>query len=947
MSEAHAAENVPGHVPTSTYRLQLNAGFTFLDAAELVPYLARLGVSDLYASPYLQARPGSLHGYDIVDHGSLNREIGTDEEHARLCAALAERGMGHVLDIVPNHMGIAAGANAWWNDILEHGPSSPYAEYFDIDWHPRKPELEGKVLLPLLGDQYGRVLERGELVLVFEEGRFFLDYFQTRLPVAPRPTAAVLRLAIDGLEVDPFHPHRMELESIASALQRLPERRLTDAASVYERRRERTVTQGRLAALYGASAGVRAALDAAVRAFNGEVGDPASFDRLSALLDDQPYRLAFWRVAAEEINYRRFFDINELAGLRPEVPRVFDDTHGVVLRLVREGKVTGLRIDHPDGLYDPRGYLRRLQDEVGEGFYIVVEKILTGDETLPGDWPVAGTVGYELLNRVNGLFVQRTCARAMEGAYQQFTGPQPPFTELAYSRKRLILRMSLVSELTVLATLLNRISETSRLSRDFTYGSLLDALRELIACFPVYRTYIDAASGTVSDADRRHVERAVRAAKRRNRATSEEVFDFLRDVLLLRWPDGMDPGTRAEFGLFVMKFQQLTGPVMAKGVEDTSFYVYNRLVSLNEVGGEPDHFGTLPEELHAFLAERARRWPLAMSCGSTHDTKRSEDVRARINVLSEIPELWAQRAEAWHRMNVPHLEMEDGQPVPDPNDEYLLYQTLVGAWPLEPLDEAGARELIRRMQEYMAKATREAKVHTSWINPDPVYDRGTAEFIERVLRLGPDNAFLQDFAAFHRAVAELGMVNSLSQTLIRLTAPGVPDVYQGQEIWDLSLVDPDNRRPVDYALRRHLLDALEREEGERGFAARLLEGWTDGRIKMHVTRTALRLRQARPELFRGGYVPLAARGAHAAHVFAFARTDGAGAALTVAPRLVATLTRGRGVPRAADWRGTTLPLPPELAGPWRDALTGAEVDASGELALDVVLGELPLALLVR
>jgi (1->4)-alpha-D-glucan 1-alpha-D-glucosylmutase len=442
----------PTRIPTATYRIQFNAGFTFADATEIVPYLAELGISDLYASPYLQARPGSLHGYDIVDHGSLNREIGTEQEHGRLSAALGEHGMGQILDIVPNHMGIAAGANGWWSDVLEHGPSSPYAAYFDIDWNPRKPELEGKVLLPVLGDQYGAVLERGELRLVFEEGRFFLEYFDTRFPVAPAPAAAVLALAVERLDgvLDAEDPDHMELESIASALARLPARRRTDPASVAERRRERTVTQRRLGALYEASPQVRAALDEAVHAFNGTPGQPDSFDRLDALLDDQAYRLAFWRVAAEEINYRRFFDVNDLAGVRVEVPRVFDDTHRLVLRLVREGKVTGLRIDHPDGLYDPRAYLRDLQVEAAgldaeRPFYVLVEKILTGREELPSDWAVAGTVGYEFLNRVNGLFVPRANERAMEGVYRAFTGAEQRFRDLAYSRKRLILRISLVS----------------------------------------------------------------------------------------------------------------------------------------------------------------------------------------------------------------------------------------------------------------------------------------------------------------------------------------------------------------------------------------------------------------------------------------------------------------------------------------------------------------------
>jgi (1->4)-alpha-D-glucan 1-alpha-D-glucosylmutase len=949
----------PGRIPTSTYRVQFNAGFTFADAVEIVPYLAALGVSDLYASPYLQARPGSPHGYDIVDHGSLNHEIGSEREHARLCSALRDHGMGQLLDIVPNHMGIGGDVNGWWNDVLEHGPSSPFAAYFDIDWKPRKPELEGKVLLPILGGQYGRVLEAGELRLALGEGRFFLEYLDTRLPVAPAPTAAVLRLAterLDGVLAEDA-PDRMELESIATALARLPARRRTDADSVAERRRERTVTQRRLRALCEASPKVRAALDEAVGIFNGNPGDPSSFDRLDALLDDQAYRLAFWRVAAEEINYRRFFDVNELAGVRVEVPRVFADTHRLVLRLVREGKVTGLRIDHPDGLHDPAGYLRDLQAGTAgptaeEPFYLLVEKILTGDEELPGGWPVAGTVGYEFLNRVNGLFVPRRSERAMDSVYRAFTGTTARFADLAYSRKRLILRLSLVSELTVLATLLNRISETNRCSRDFTYGSLLDALRELIACFPVYRTYVDAHAGRVSEADRGYVELAVRTARRRNRGISAEIFDFLADVLLLRWPAGLDEATRAEYALFVMKLQQLTGPVMAKGVEDTSFYVYNRLVSLNEVGGEPDRFGTEPGELHAWLEARARRSPHAMSCATTHDTKRSEDVRARIDVLAEIPDLWSARVEAWAGFNAAHLRHAEDRPIPSPNDEYLLYQTLVGAWPLEPVSGTAAGAFAGRIRRYMEKATREAKEHTSWINPDPEYDAGLSSFVEEILR--PGSAFLEDFVPFQRTVAELGMVNSLAQTLLRLTAPGIPDVYQGQETWDFSLVDPDNRRPVDFGRRRGLLESLRRSaeqgDGPVALARQLVEGWRDGRIKLHVVHRALALRAARRALFAGGaYVPLELDGERREHGFAFARREAGDAAIVLVPRLIATLTRARrfGVPRAEDFGDTRVAVPEGVRGGYRDVLTGRELEVGDTVAVGELLGAFPVALLER
>jgi (1->4)-alpha-D-glucan 1-alpha-D-glucosylmutase len=951
----------PGlRVPTATYRIQFHAGFTFRQATEIVPYLAELGVSDLYASPYLQARPGSLHGYDIVNHASLNPEIGTEGDHARMSAALREQGMGHLLDIVPNHMGIAGGANAWWMDVLENGWSSPYAAYFDVDWQPRKPELEGKVLLPVLGDQYGQVLERGELRLAYADGAFRLDYFENGFPVAPASTGAVLRLALTELDgvLDADDPARMELESVATALERLPARRRNDPDSVSERRREKVVTQRRLSALVKSSETVRKALDAAVAAYNGDPADPRSFDRLDALLGEQSYRLAFWRVAAEEINYRRFFDVNDLAGVRVEAPQVFQDTHRLILRLVREGKVTGLRIDHPDGLFHPREYLRDLQREaVGldapEPFYVLVEKILTGEEPLPEDWPVAGTVGYEFLNEVNGLFVDPANEGKMDAIYRAFTGARLAFVDLVYEKKRLILRSSLVSELTVLTTMLDRISERNRRSRDFTWGALRDGLREVVACFPVYRTYVDAYAGQVAERDREHVDIAVRLAKRRNPGTSALIFDFVRDTLLLRWPEGLDEEARQEHARFVMKFQQLTGPVMAKGVEDTAFYVFNRLVSLNEVGGEPDRFGRAPEEFHVVMLDRAERWPHALSTSSTHDTKRSEDVRARINVLSEIPELWAQRVEAWAGFNAGKKRSDDGHPIPDPNDEYLLYQTLVGAWPFGEVDDEARQDLVSRLQAYVEKATREAKTHTSWINPNTAYDEGLAAFVADVL--DPSNAsFLEDFLEFQRSIAPAGMVNALAQTLVKLTAPGVPDVYQGQEAWDFSLVDPDNRRPVDYDLRRALLDSLRarREEVDgTTLAGELVEGWQDGRIKMHVVQGALRLRAALPEVFgRGAYLPLAPEGDRAAHIVGFARTAEGAATVTLVPRLVASLTRDRGfaLPEAGDWKGTRIPFPAELAGRWRNVFTGEEMRI-GEKGLDAsdAFASFPVALLER
>ncbi|HXE81334.1 MAG TPA: malto-oligosyltrehalose synthase, partial [Vicinamibacterales bacterium] len=677
--------------PCATYRLQLHAGFTFADAERIVDYLEALGVSHCYASNYLAAVPGSPHGYDLVDPTRLNPEIGDERAFRAWVDALRARGMGHIVDVVANHMGIARSANPWWQDVLENGPSSRHADAFDIDWRPLKPELECKVLLPVLGDTYGAVLERQEITLEYDAGSFQIRYFDWVFPVAPGTYDRILQLGLDQLldRLGPGDEVSTELLSILTAIRHLPDGQVRAPELREEREREKEVIKRRLAALTERSPAVAAHVRQAVAALNGIKGDPRSFDALDALLDAQPYRLAHWRVAAEEINYRRFFDINELAAIRMEVPAVFERVHAFLFDLLAAGLVDGFRIDHVDGLYDPGDYLARLQARAqavrpdryspDRPLYIVVEKILGHGEQLP-DWPVAGTTGYDFLVMVNGLFVDRRGERAASDAYDRFTRLRMPYREIVYRGKQLILRVSMASELNVLAHRLNRFSERNRHYRDFTLNSLGYAIREIIACFPVYRTYVNERELDVSERDRAYIEAAVREAKRRDPTRPSSVYHFIRDLLLKR-ADYIPESERDEQLQFVGKFQQVTSPVTAKGIEDTALYIYNRLVSLNEVGGEPDRFGVAPGELHAWLAARAARWPHGLSATSTHDTKRSEDVRARINVLSELMSAWRQATSQWARINRRFRSVVDGQSYPSRNEEYLLYQTLVGTWP--------------------------------------------------------------------------------------------------------------------------------------------------------------------------------------------------------------------------------------------------------------------------
>jgi (1->4)-alpha-D-glucan 1-alpha-D-glucosylmutase len=963
---------MPHTVPRSSYRLQFNRDFTFADGRALVEYLATLGVTDCYTSSILRAGPGSLHGYDICNHQEFNPELGTEAEYDAFSDALADRDMGHILDFVPNHMGLDIDTNEWWRDVLENGPSSIFADHFDIDWDPVSPELKGKLLLPILHDQYGAVLERGELQLGLDAGAIHLKYFDHHLPIDPRQSPQVLRCAIT--EAQMFYegdPDIREYLSILTALENLPPATDRDPQRGADRRREKEVARERLARLIDRSPRLSVQIEAAIRDINGAAGTPASFDRLHALLEAQPYRLAHWRTAFDEINYRRFFDINELGGLRMEDPRVFEATHRLVLRLIAERRVTGLRLDHGDGLFDPATYFRRLQgaarcqsgngvdpqaDRIGRGGrYLVIEKILAADETLPADWPVDGTIGYGFLNDVNGVFVDAANAGLLEAIYADFTSRHEPFSEVAYQSKRLIMWHSMASELSVLAHALKRMAESDRHSRDFTLNALRRALVEVIAVFPVYRTYVDASG--FSATDRLTIDFATDLARRRNPAMEPSIFLFLRGVLLAGSERGVEDASQEtdiqQRRRFAMKFQQYTAPVQAKGVEDTACYRYNVLTSLNEVGGDPGRFGCSVDQLHAANAVRLERWPYEMITTATHDTKRGEDARARINVISEIPEEWRRAVSAWTDINAPQRMVVEREAAPDPNDEYLFYQALLGAWPAEPVEGAIPLEapaaLIERMQAYLHKAVKEAKVHTSWVNENVAYEEAVSRFVDLTLR-GPNAPrFLASFVPFERRIAIAGVVNSLAQLVLKLASPGVADFYQGTEGWDLHLVDPDNRRPVDFECRRRMLraqlpwidqaqplvsrsrDGARAPDALASHVADLLTYWHDGRIKMFLTACGLRLRAREGELIlHGEYVPLTADAVGSAHLIAFARCLEDRTVLAVVPRLTASITPpDRLLPiGAAVWGTSRIALPGAFAGrAFRNVFTGERVAA--------------------
>ncbi len=888
-------------VPRCTYRVQLNADFTFDDLARRVPYLAALGVSDCYCSPIFRAAPGSRHGYDVCDFTLVNPELGGEDGLRRLAARLRAHDMGLLLDFVPNHMGIAGPFNRWWLDVLERGRASPHATFFDIRWHERagRDGDDARVLAPLLPDHYGRLLERGELKLVYENGGLALAHADMRFPVRPETYVEILR-------------------EIAS-----------DAA-------EPSAAKARLGEKIERSAEARAALDACLERLNGTPGDPASFDRLDRIIEGQHYRLARWQAGARGANYRRFFAIDTLVGLRMEDPKVFAASHARLGELIRDGVVTGLRIDHVDGLRDPEAYLERLQElAAGKGreatpFYVVVEKILAEGETLPPSWKTQGTTGYDFIPALAGLLADARNEAAFDRIYAGFTGRSENFGGLVWEKKQLVLRELFANTVLGLAQSLDSRIRIDRRWRDLTVPELVEALCGLIAGFEVYRAY--RRRGPAGAVDRGRIERAAEAALARNPRLEPAVVLFLRDILLGDYPEAeATPAHREAMNDWALTVQQYTGAVMAKAVEDTAFYTFNRLIGLNEVGGSPTAFG--PAAFHRASRARFEAFPHSLLATSTHDTKASEDVRARLHGLSEIPGEWQGWLEEWRALNAPHKTRIGDRFAPDADEEYRLYQTLLGAWPLPPAEPDG---IFRdRIAAYLRKAVSEAKVHTTAIHPNEAWLEACDRFVHALL--APGGAFCGSIGPAAARLARLGMVNSLAQTVLKLTAPGVPDIYQGNESWDFSLVDPDNRRAVDF-------DALEAqaERTARRTPAEWLAHWVNGDIKRGVIQALLRFRARHPELFEaGGCRPLEPTGSRAENLVAFLREHADHRLLVLVPRLAASLPWP---PVGEAWRGMRIE---DLApgAEWENPITGASIPGEGGISLETAFADLPVAVL--
>jgi (1->4)-alpha-D-glucan 1-alpha-D-glucosylmutase len=946
--------------PLATYRLQFNANLGFRDAVGILDYLRDLGISHVYASPAFTSRRGSGHGYDVTDPTRIDPDLGGEEAFEELQRAIEERGMGLLLDIVPNHMA-ASSENRWWMDVLEHGPDSPFAAYFDINWRPSSRVLENKLLLPYLGRPFGEALDSGEMRIVSEDGRFLLQCEGQVFPISPFSYADILRRSDHDFRdtFDAGSPVAQEWQGIVAAAESIASTAGLGTQAAAERRTKFESLRERLRNLLASSPEIAALLDRALQALNGEVGDPRSFDDLERILSVQHYRLAFWQTSSDSINYRRFFSITDLVGVRVEDQPVFDATHEAIIRAALRPVVTGLRIDHIDGLRDPRGYLHRLRERLapggsnGNSAYLVVEKILARNECLPSDWPVEGTTGYDYLNFANRMMVDEHQCGELNAVYSRWIGADISFGDTLYQKKKLVMRALLGVEMRSLGRDLADLASNDRYARELSATDLTEALIEVTGCLGVYRTYIQSLE--VPDVTKGLLKEAVECARGHRPGQFTESFDFISDVLLVKALDHVRADQREARLAFVGRWQQFTGSIMAKGFEDTALYVYFPLASLNDVGGDPQCTDIKPLRFHEFIAKRQEGWPYSMNATTTHDTKRSEDTRSRIAVLSEIPQDWASALKEWSAQNERFVGDLDGTRVPDRNDEYFFYQTLIGAW---PLSEDGWPNFAERIQEYAIKATREAAVRTRWTKPNEAHESALRKFAAGVLDRTGNAEFCRGFAKFQERTALYGMLNGLGQTLLKIACPGVPDFYQGAELWDLRLVDPDNRGTIDFAKRAVIFGGL-RDTPNRGCACHvqeLLENWRDGRLKLHLIERALQARRTNPDLFlNGDYLPLEISGKHTDRAIAFARKRDSSWAIAIIPRSVASRNAPvvgtlAGSERRNFWEDTFLSLPDAAPESWTNPFAGKEASTvrlrNRRFSLGDAFAGFPVALLV-
>jgi (1->4)-alpha-D-glucan 1-alpha-D-glucosylmutase len=922
----------PPSIPLDCYRLQFNRDFTFFKAMEILDYLDRLGITTIYASPILQSRNGSEHGYDVTNPTHISNDLGGEQQFEIFHSELAKRGMGLLLDIVPNHMA-ASPENPWWMDVLENGPGSIYGSYFDVDWRPPSRIFENKILLPVLGSFYAEVLRKQELRLAFNSGSFLIHYFDSAFPIAPKSYRDILTHRQQLLErkLGGKSPAFQEYVGILVGLDALAPRQTLPVYAAGERRLQVAALKERLKELHDNDKTFREFLNENIEYFNGKANHDASFRAMDHLLSQQSYALAYWNSANAEINYRRFFNVAELIGVRVEDPAVMEATHSTIFRLIERGSVTGLRIDHIDGLRDPLGYLQRVQNHSGDQLtpekpskplYIVVEKILSGKEHLPEEWPICGTTGYEFLNAVNRIFVHPQGIHDIEKTYFKLIGWQHSFPDLLYEKKKLIMTSLLAVEMRYLGHQLAILAQQDRFAREIPEPELAQAFFETTACLGVYRTYVRGMD--VPEQAKHYIRDAISEAQSRNLQLDKNCFGFVADVLLGNDSGEVLPEQREARHAFVMRWQQLTGAIVAKGFEDTLLYVYFPLLSLNDVGGDPRPTPSPTIEFDDFIHERFRRWPYGLNSTATHDTKRGEDVRARINVLSEIPDEWSAHLTQWMKLNSKNRKVVRGQTVPDANEEIFVYQTLIGAWPLDPKEIPA---LGKRLEEYLLKANREAKVHTRWTRPNLDHEKALQRFARAIVKKGKRNLFLKDFLAFHKKISYFGMINGLGQALIKITSPGVPEIYQGCELWDFRLVDPDNRRPVDYSVRASYLLAQEKRsrspEDSLGLASELAENWNDGRVKLYLTWKALNLRKQNPNLFLdGAFEMLKVSGRRAANVIAYARHHKRDWIVVVVPKWLAhEKAPMKQQDMEAFWGNTKILLPERAPNRFRNIFT--------------------------